>query len=278
MSSFQPFLDPQVIIPRGTRVYAIGDIHGYLKDLRGIIDAVHKDLGTHPLAHSQNYLMAFLGDYLDRGPDSKHVVETLMRLQKDNPRHIFLSGNHEKDFMDVLRRLSGDLTVPRHEAEQTVIANPQTYISYGVPTNYRVAWELSEMKSLLKAVPESHQVFLQNLPRSARMGSYLFVHDPLHTIGNPECWSSSDRDAAMAYIWGRSSCTQLPVGHPVRQKIIVHGHRTGSWCASPENLDHRIGLNDHADEGSHRVAGAVLECGRPPRFLSHTSTIECHFP
>ena len=75
------------------RLLAIGDIHGYLDKLRRLLDLVQ------PTANDK---VIFLGDYVDRGPDSRGVLDELIRFGERFPQTIFLRGNHEQMFMDAL--------------------------------------------------------------------------------------------------------------------------------------------------------------------------------
>jgi len=75
------------------RLLAIGDIHGYLDKLRQLLDLVQP---------GANDKVIFLGDYVDRGPDSRGVLDALIRFGERFPQTIFLRGNHEQMFMDAL--------------------------------------------------------------------------------------------------------------------------------------------------------------------------------
>jgi len=85
--------------PEGQAAYVIGDIHGCfeaMKDLLGNID-------DHAQIHAQNgYLLVFLGDLMDRGPQSKDVIEFCMTYTRPNVDIVFLKGNHEEVFLKVL--------------------------------------------------------------------------------------------------------------------------------------------------------------------------------
>lgn len=71
--------------------YAVGDVHGCLDKLLRLLDILNYDPAGDRLI--------FLGDYIDRGPDSKGVVDLLLRLQHENANNIFLMGNHEDNFL-----------------------------------------------------------------------------------------------------------------------------------------------------------------------------------
>src|SRR4026208_496404 len=88
----------QPCTPRGYRAYAVGDIHGRLDLLDQMLSLIEQDSERSPARKS---LLIFLGDLIDRGPDSKGVVERLRTYRHDRLRPHFLAGNHE----EVLLRL-----------------------------------------------------------------------------------------------------------------------------------------------------------------------------
>ena len=75
--------------------YAIGDIHGCLDKVLRLLEVLRYDPATDRLI--------FLGDYIDRGPDSKGVLDLMLRLQQGNPANVFLMGNHEDNFLTYLQ-------------------------------------------------------------------------------------------------------------------------------------------------------------------------------
>ncbi len=85
--------------PSGARAYAIGDVHGRLDLLERMIATIDRD--RHESGRARDYLI-LLGDLIDRGPDSRGVIEFLMRLPSDGIRPVFLMGNHEEMMLRVL--------------------------------------------------------------------------------------------------------------------------------------------------------------------------------
>src|SRR4051794_6663896 len=154
-------------VPPEARIYAIGDIHGrldLLDRLLAMIDA--DDCGRGP-ARTE---LIFLGDLLDRGPDSVGVVERLMALREERPVRCLL-GNHEEVF---LRAVSGDLRALRFLVR---IGGRETLLSYGIsPEQYRDV-DYDELLILLQEkVPQSHIAFLSSFDKWIEIGDYLFVH------------------------------------------------------------------------------------------------------
>ena len=78
-------------VPDGVRVYAVGDIHGRVDLLEQLLKSVDEDLKRTPVPQS---VEVFLGDYVDRGPASRQVLDLLIEREKRH-RTIFLKGNHE---------------------------------------------------------------------------------------------------------------------------------------------------------------------------------------
>ena len=88
--------------PRGWRAYAVGDVHGRLDLLDQLLDKIHEDLNRRP---AKKVLLVFVGDLIDRGPSSAHVVERLRTYIHPNVQTAFILGNHEEV---LLRILAGD--------------------------------------------------------------------------------------------------------------------------------------------------------------------------
>ena len=125
------------------RKIAIGDIHGCVKALEALIG--------HLEVRSDDELI-FLGDYVDRGPDSKGVIDFLLQLERQC-NAVFLMGNHEIMFRGALRGLAPDLWL--------VAGGSQTVTSYG---------------GLLKNVPAEHRDFLMRLLPYYETERHMFVH------------------------------------------------------------------------------------------------------
>src|SRR3954469_18022092 len=91
--------------PRGYRAYAIGDVHGRLDLLERLLADIERDRIENP---ARKVLLVFLGDLIDRGPQSAQVIERLRSISIPNVRAVFLLGNHEEV---LLRILDGDLSL-----------------------------------------------------------------------------------------------------------------------------------------------------------------------
>src|ERR1700704_6048563 len=94
MTPFPPSISRKSLQPRvpdGVRVYAVGDIHGRADLLDGLLNRIDSDMAKAPVSHS---IEVFLGDYVDRGPDSRKVLDRLVARNRTH-RTVFLKGNHE---------------------------------------------------------------------------------------------------------------------------------------------------------------------------------------
>src|SRR6185437_3104878 len=78
---------------RGWRAYVVGDLHGRLDLLEQLLDKIHEDIERRP---ARKVLLVFVGDLIDRGPNSAQVVERLRTYERPGIRTVFLLGNHEE--------------------------------------------------------------------------------------------------------------------------------------------------------------------------------------
>jgi hypothetical protein len=151
--------------------YAIGDIHGRADLLARLLDQIRLDReeqasGTQPTP------VIFLGDYIDRGPQSRQVIDLLLDFRRDPAFEArFLLGNHEDTMIDYLEgRISG-LGWSRHGGDATLQ-------SYGVTPpseDSRTAWS-QRRGEFRAAVPPTHSLFLNELELMITAGRILFVH------------------------------------------------------------------------------------------------------
>jgi serine/threonine protein phosphatase 1 len=133
------------------RTLAIGDIHGCLFALDCLLDQVQ------PQAEEQ---LIFLGDYVDRGPDSRGVIERLLWLREQHPRSIFLRGNHEIMMVTAKRH-------PQTQREWLSVGGKAALQSYAG----------DRLIGRLEDVPDSHWAFLeQGLSDWFETASHIFVH------------------------------------------------------------------------------------------------------
>ena len=182
----------QARIPEGIRVYAVGDVHGRADLLEKIFASIDADLNSRP---AEATIEVFLGDYIDRGPDSAGVVDTVMRLQSRlTERVIALRGNHEAVALEVIDGEADEELWLREGGTATLR-------SYGV--------------ARASDLPREHVAWMRSLPLHYDDGQRFFVHagidpdKPLH--------AQSDNDL----IWIREPFLSDARDHG---RLIVHGH------------------------------------------------------
>ena len=218
-------------LPRGRRVYAIGDVHGSLPALRALHAAIADDLAARPVPTP---LLVHLGDYIDFGPDSAGVVALLAAGPPiAGLRTINLRGDHEHM---LVQALDGD----RAAATDWLWAGGRAALaSWGIdPDTPREAWKA--------ALPVGHVAFLRSLPLVHREADYLFVHAGVRPA---VAWDAQAADDLLTirqpFLW-----SEAPLGI-----VVVHGHSTQP---SPTVAANRIGLDTGAGNGG-RLTCAVLE-------------------
>jgi serine/threonine protein phosphatase 1 len=232
-------------VPDGRRIYAIGDIHGRRDLLTQLHDAIAVDARS---AVNLDKVCIYIGDYVDRGDDSRGVIDLLLSAPLAGFRTVHLLGNHE----DILLRFMEDPAVA-----PMWIANggDATLYSYGV--DWRVHTQADDLEALRHAlraaVPANHLKFLRGLALSHAEGDYMFVH-----AGIRPGRELAQQDAA-DLIWIRDEFLSSQADHG---RVVVHGH---SISAQPELRDNRIGIDTGAF-ATGKLTSLVLE-GDTRRFL-----------
>jgi len=207
----------------GQRVYAIGDIHGCLEETKVLLQKIkiHNDY----LGQSRTHLI-FLGDIIDRGPDSKGVIELLMSQSFDFASPIFIMGNHEEM---AVRGLMGEPHLLRKWLEYGGFAFAE---SYGVPRSALMGQDDISLEHILRsAVPKSHIVFLSKFLECVAFGDYLFTHAGIRP-GVP-----LDAQEARDMRWIREPFLEFSGDHGV---VVVHGHTITEEIDQRSN---RIGID-----------------------------------
>ncbi len=222
--------------PPNSRAYAIGDIHGRHDLLLELLDLIERDNEARP--QGRTYIV-FLGDLVDRGPDSRAVVDHLAMSPPAFARPIFIKGNHE-EFL--LRILDGEEDVVTHWLNY---GGYECCESYGLSSGWIMNSSAADIRSRLRmAVPPSHHDFLAGMADSFRFGDYLFVHAGIRP-GVP-IEDQSDRDLR----WIREGFLDDRTDHGV---MVVHGH---TIVSAPEEHPNRIAL----DTGAYR-SGVLTAIG-----------------
>lgn len=208
------------------RVYAIGDVHG----CADLLDALLAMIAQDDAARARKPIsLILLGDLVDRGPNSRGVVERVMALTGSGGDVRCLKGNHEEAFILAAR---GDLrALPlfrRMEGEATLA-------SYGLdPALFRVMTDAELADWMERHVPRAHVDFLDALPDSIAIGDYLFVHAGIRP-GVP-----IDDQMPADLRWIRQEFLAHRGRHP---SMIVHGH---SISEDVDEQAGRIGIDTGA--------------------------------
>lgn len=236
--------------PPGTRIYAVGDIHGQFPLLKHLHEAILEDAVAARKQHLRKVIV-YLGDYIDRGGRSRDVIEMLCRPVLPGFEAVFLRGNHEEM---MLAGLYDDSAV----AGWYHNGGNATAVSYDVMPPYERDKPLTAdlIAQLRHAVPDHHVAFLRGTRLFHREGGYLFVHAGLRPGVALEQQVTSD------LVWIREPFLNT---HEPRPYVIVHGHTP---TPAPEDRGHRIGIDTGAF-ATGRLTCLVLE-GDDKRMLSVT--------
>ncbi len=230
-------------IADGSRVYAVGDIHGRADLLRAINRMIREDAAAAPTARK---IVVYLGDYVDRGDASCAVIDCLIDEKLPGFEHVHLLGNHE----DSMLRFLGDLQIG---PAWLAYGGAATLRSYGVvpPSSDRgLARVQSELRDKL---PQRHLDFLRRLPLSHVEGDYCFVHAGMRP------GVALDAQAPQDLLWIRDEFLDSTADFG---KIVVHGH---SITDEPDVQLNRIGIDTGA-YASGRLTCLAL-AGAERKFL-----------
>ena len=233
---------PAPRVPEGTRVYAIGDIHGRLDLLAQLRERIVMDSGDFT---GERKVVVYLGDYVDRGPQSREVIDLLVDEPLGGFESVHLKGNHDKFLLDFLDDASVWPLWLYNGAGATVM-------SYGVTPTAGAEGLQAEIRA---RIPARHLEFLRSLSLSHAEGDYYFVH-----AGVRPGVALEDQDEA-DMIWIRDPFLFSDADHG---KIVVHGH---SIAREPEIEANRIGIDTGA-YATGKLTCLVLE-GEGRAFL-HT--------
>jgi len=237
---------PRPIIGPGKRVFAIGDIHGRRDLLDALLERILLHIETAPLADN---ILVFLGDYIDRGPASRAVIERLCGLKQESDcQTVFLRGNHDQAAPEFLNN-------PSHYGAWRGYGAAETLLSYGVmPPRFENEVDFARARDdFAHKFPQHHFEFLSCLKYFHVEDDYFFVHAGVR----PGIALADQQPEDL--MWIRESF----LAHRGRfEKMIVHGHTPAPM---PVTLANRICV----DTGAHatgRLTALVLE-GESQSFL-----------
>ena len=230
-------------VPADHRVYAIGDIHGR----RDLLDELLDKIKTDSEGSQQTVTLVFVGDYVDRGPDSKGVIDRLLSLPAPFQGK-FLRGNHDQALLDFLAD-------PMTYEIWCDYGPDETLTSYGVPPprDHSLPTLRRARDWLAGALPADHLHFFRALPLSWEFGDYFFAHAGVR----PGAPLNEQKEDDLLWIRDEFLTSSEDFG-----KVVVHGHTPTD---SPVKKVNRIGI----DTGAYltgRLTAVVLD-GQTQRFL-----------
>ena len=214
-------------VPEDIRLVAVGDIHGRHDCLKQLLG----NIGLSDKSKDSNWHFIFLGDYIDRGPYSRSVIDHLINFSNVHST-TFLLGNHERAMLNFL-------DAPVQARDWLKFGGRETLLSYGVtPPNGNVGPdELKRMGEDLRTnLPAAHHNFLNSLELLYVCGDYLFTHAGI----DPEKPIKQQSESEL--LWIREPFLSFPDHLP---KVIVHGH-TVTENFRPEVRSHRLGIDTGA--------------------------------
>jgi len=229
----------------GFRLYVIGDIHGRLDLLERMIELVNADIGAHDGGEA---LIVTVGDYIDRGPKSREVLDLLLK----NPfagKYVALKGNHEA----LLQTFLADPTIG---ADWWRLGGAATLRSFGIEikrwmTRRRYAQAAEQLR---KALTDQQMDFLNELKTSLVVGKFFLCHAGIR----PGVPLDSQDDDDLLWIRNDFLISQIDFG-----KIVIHGHTP---TQHPQILANRINIDTGAFF-SGRLTCIVVEDSHH-RFIS----------
>jgi serine/threonine protein phosphatase 1 len=212
-------------LPEQTRIYAVGDVHGRADLLTELFQRIDEHRAGNPIGTSIEVL---LGDYVDRGPSSRQVIDLLI-CRKTTHSAVCLRGNHEAMLLEFMRN-------PMVNKNWFNLGGASTLLSYGIAPPRQLSGVALEAlpATLFAAMPPTHLEFLQGLPYSFTCGDYFFVHAGVR----PNIAISSQDPHDMMWIREDFLASQVDFG-----KIVVHGHTP---VMKPEILSNRINIDTGA--------------------------------
>jgi len=228
--------------------YAIGDVHGEAERLARL----HEAIADHHAAFGGDGHLVHVGDLIDRGPDSRSVVQRVMAMEAAPPAGLKVAcvlGNHEQMLLEALAKpdkIEGGSWLEQGGAE--------TIESYERVNGACDPWT--------EAVDRAHVAWLSALPTMIRDDRYVFVHGGIDPVRFPNCPDE-------LHIWTRSQKffdeSRWPHRPELKNILVVHGH-TPTNDSKPEVGKRRINIDTGVCYGGPLTC-VILTPGEQPRFL-----------
>lgn len=239
---------PAPSVGEGTRVYAIGDIHGRADLLDALLSMIGQDDAVRTLLPPH---IVFLGDFINRGPSSRQVVERAMALSATGGDIRCLKGNHEEVFVLAARGDARAIPIFRR------MEGAATLVSYGLDEADYSRMDDDDIAAwMLTHIPRDHVDFIDAMNDFTIIGDYLFVHAGVRPRKPIEEQDGADLR------WIRQEFLSHRAMHPW---MVVHGHTISEDVDERPN---RIGIDTGAYQ-SGRLTAIGLEGSR--RWFLQTS-------
>ena len=223
---------PPPAVPAGSRVYAVGDVHGCLDLLDALSRAIEEDDAARGQADTTIIL---LGDLVDRGPDSAGVL-AFVRAWAKRRRVRILMGNHEEMFLDSFEKTEVLRAFLRFGGKETLLSYPID------PATYAAA-DIEETQALMRAaVPQADLDFIRGFEDSIAIGDYLFVHAGIM----PGLPLEAQKKADLRWIRQPFLDHAQPFG-----PVVIHGHTIYDRAEVRSN---RIGIDTGAYQSGRMTA------------------------
>lgn len=232
--------------PRESRAYAIGDVHGRLDLLDALLAQIAQDRRRRPCPRD---FLILLGDVIDRGPESRGVVQRLRGLDDPTLHSVFLMGNHEEM---LVRALGAE---PKRLRDWLKFGGTECIESYGIdPLSIAELDPASAAAAIRAAIPREDLAFIDGFADSFRFGDYLFVHAGIR----PGIGLEHQRTGDLR--WIREDFLESEVTHPM---FVIHGH---TIVDRPDERANRVGIDTGAYASG--VLTAVCIEGTERRYLA----------
>nr|WP_261295365.1 metallophosphoesterase family protein [Sphingomonas hylomeconis] len=220
-------------IPQGRRVYAIGDVHGMADLLVALIDQISADDAARGPATTH---IVFLGDLVDRGPDTARVLDLLIEARFGTATLHFVAGNHEEMMLASIDNRNGERDA------WLSFGGAEALESYGIAAAAIAAGGFALEHAMRTAIPAAHLEFMAGFDDSVRIGDYLFVHAGI--LPGVPLDAQQPRDLR----WIRNKFLDSQVDHGV---MVVHGHTV---VDEPTFARNRIGIDTGAYQSGKLTA------------------------
>jgi len=213
-------------LPAGQRVYAVGDVHGRFDLLQDLIARIEADNAARPAADVH---VVMLGDLIDRGPQSREIIDYFLKGAPGFARWHFIMGNHEEMLLKLIDNPDSSL-MPQFLR----FGGRETFESYDAPQRVLDTPDLYTPDTLPFYVPEEHRAFMRRMEDGILVGDYFFTHAGIRP------GVALDDQEQQDLRWIRKGFLDSEADHGM---IVVHGHTV---LDEVEVRPNRIGIDTGA--------------------------------